>query len=540
MIRTGALAAAAATAAVACVATIVSGGSPERPSTARAATPRPAVSIVDFAHLAARGRARALVRPLSSGSSISFDVRLDRGAAVELGLGRGGMLRLRRPHSRLVAGAGDAVHLTRAPGGWYRVEAGDGRGAAIDGERVRTAATGDADHLRLRVKTGTASFRALVYGPAADPATLLVQRLAWLHTRTPRRKFPLGTGLDGRLHFSRSWTSGFWSGSLWKARDLTGSPMLARWALAATLDNFGRERADTHDLGFMYERSSAAAYDHLCRGAARAAECPRLRRSALTAADSLLTLAQTNSATGTIPTRSKSVCNGCESLAEADTIIDSVMNLPLLFWAARETGDARYSDVAGRHARTVSRLMVRPDGSTVSSVHTRRSDGTVTGYHTHQGYRDDSTWARGQAWALYGFSEAAAALTDSALLDVAQRTARYVTTRDPTAVVPRYDYDAPASAPTDVSAAVISAAGMQRLASACERLGASCDPAPAEARAYAQRLLSASLSVARRRPPLGLLGHQVYGLGGRQSWDDDAELIFGLDFALEALNGTTR
>ena len=84
--------------------------------------------------------------------------------------------------------------------------------------------------------------------------------------------------------------------------------MFKRWALAATLDNFGRERADTHDLGFMYGRSSAKAYDELCVDASQPRVCERLRRSALTAAGSLLRLAATNRATGTLPTRAHTPC----------------------------------------------------------------------------------------------------------------------------------------------------------------------------------------------------------------------------------------
>src|SRR5205085_10058340 len=155
--------------------------------------------------------------------------------------------------------------------------------------------------------------------------------------------------------------------------------------------------ADTHDLGFMYETSSVAAYEHLCTTAAPAAQCDGLRRSAVRAADSLLALAATNQATGTIPTSAKLPCDGCTSLDEADTIVDSVMNLPLLYWASRITNDRRYRDVAARHVRIVADRMVRADGSTWSSMHTRRSDGAFIRYHTHQGYRDDSTWSRGQA-----------------------------------------------------------------------------------------------------------------------------------------------
>jgi unsaturated chondroitin disaccharide hydrolase len=185
----------------------------------------------------------------------------------------------------------------------------------------------------------------------------------------------------------------------------------------------------------------------------------------------------------------------------------------------------------------VADKMVRGDGSTWSSMHNRRSDGALVGFHTHQGYRDDSTWARGQAWAVHGFADSALALNDQGLLDTAQRTARYVMARLPTPAVPLYDYDAPPSAPHDVSAGVITAAGLLRLATACESMGATCDPAPVDARAYAQKLLAASLARIGKSAPLGFLGHQVYGLGGNASWDDDAELTFGINYALEALNG---
>jgi unsaturated chondroitin disaccharide hydrolase len=312
--------------------------------------------------------------------------------------------------------------------------------------------------------------------------------------------------------------------------------MFERWAIRATRENFGAERADTHDLGFMYERSSAAAYDHLCVRHATSSDCRAFRRSALTAAGSLLRLAATNSAAGTIPTSSRPTCKGCTSTDEADTIVDSVMNLPLLYWASRVTGDPRYNDLASRHAHIVADKMVRADGSTWSSMHNRRSDGAFIGFHAHQGYRDDSTWARGQAWAVYGFSTAAAALSDATLLDTAQRTARYLMNRLPTPAVPLYDYDAPATAPHDVSAGVITAVGLLRLAAACDALAADCRPTAADARAYAHRLLTASLARLGKRPPLGFLGHQVYGLGGVSRWDDDAELMFGIDYALEALN----
>ena len=479
-----------------------------------------------------------LRRSLPRDATVSFDLHLSATARADIALGAAGGLHLHVERGRLVVGANTRVHRSAAPSGWYRVEAATGHaGAALDGRRVKTAANPRSAALVVSLLRGSVSVRALIVTRADDSAGLLLQRLAWLHTRTPRGKQPIGTGLDGRLRFSRSWTRGFWPGSLWQAYDMTRSPMFKRWAIRATRDNFGAERADTHDLGFMYGRSSAAAYDRLCVQHATRSDCKAFRRSALTAANSLLKLAATNSAVGTTPTSSGPTCTGCASTNEADTIIDSVMNLPLLYWASRVTGDPRYEAVASRHAHIVAEKMVRPDGSTWSSMHNRRNDGAFIRFHTHQGYRDDSTWARGQAWAIYGLSVAAGTLQDSALLDTADRTAPYVMSRIRRPAVPLYDYDAPVTAPHDVSAGVITAAGMLRLAAACEALAAACSPTPKDARAYARGLLTASLARLGTRPPLGFLGHQVYGLGGRSRWDDDAELTFGIDYALEALNG---
>ena len=478
----------------------------------------------------------ALTRPLPPGGTVSLDLRLSRGAVLDLDLGTAGTLRVRRIGSRLLADS-TRVHRTAAPDGWYRLEVATRPArVALDGQVLRTREAGDRRHLRIGVTHGNADLRALVSARRADAGALLVQRLAWLHTRTPPGRYPIGTGLDSRLRFSNGWTRGFWAGSLWQAYDLTHSAMLERWARRATRDNFGAERANTHDLGFMYQLSSAQAYDHLCVPRAASADCTAFRKSALRAADSLLGLAATNSAVGTIPTTATTPCSSCTSVDESDTIIDSIMNVGLLSWASRVTGDARYRDLAALHAHILANTMVRSDGSTWASMHNRRSDGAFLHFHTHQGYSDDSTWARGQAWALRGFATTAVDLNDQGLLETAERTARYVLGRLPVPAVPRYDYDAPSSAPRDVSAAVITADGLLRLADACTSMAATCDPTPDSARAYAKRLLAASLAQLGTRPPLGFLGHQVYGLGGNASWDDDAELTFGINHALDALN----
>jgi unsaturated chondroitin disaccharide hydrolase len=87
-------------------------------------------------------------------------------------------------------------------------------------------------------------------------------------------------------------------------------------------------------------------------------------------------------------------------------IIDNMMNLDLLFWGAQNGGDAAWTDMAVNHALTTQRTHVRADGSTFQLVIFNSGTGAVISRGTVQGYRNDSTWARGQAWALHGFTQA--------------------------------------------------------------------------------------------------------------------------------------
>jgi hypothetical protein len=134
---------------------------------------------------------------------------------------------------------------------------------------------------------------------------------------------------------------------------------------------------------------------------------------------------------------------------------------------------------------------------------------------------------------VYGFSSAALQLHDAGLLRVAVRTASYVARRLPAGGIPRWDYDAPAGAPIDVSAGVITAAGLMHLVAACHALPGVC-AGVGRWRALARRMLAAALGRASAQPPLGLLRDQVLNERGRGCWCDGGELIFGLTYGLEA------
>jgi hypothetical protein len=502
-----------------------------------------------YSSLSVAASGRPFTRPLPRDWAISLDVRFDS------------------PRVALSVGLGSTAALIFGGGaGWHHVEAVPGE-LNVDGRRS-SLGTGPAKSISLRAEHGGALVRGLVISSTEDPGSLLLQRLAELHSRLAAGAFPVGADLGDRLHVdSTYWTSGFWPGALWQAAALAPyTGMFERWALAATLAHLGGERADTHDVGFEYGQSSLAAWEALCApggGAGRPPStndgagtpssnggagtprtnngdlvnlygtnspkfvCGRLKRSALAAAGELVALARSNAHAGTVPTNSQGPV--------ADTIIDSMMNIAILPWATSVTGDPTYARVALRHARTVARLLVRPDGSTAQAVNVDRATGRVLSIGTHQGLSASSTWSRGQGWAVYGFSVAAQELHNRSLLRVAVRTAGYVQRHLPLGGIPRWDYDAPASAPVDVSAGVITAAGLFHLVSACQSVPGVCGDT-ARWVSLGRRMLAASLARAYTRPPLGFLPDQVLNEHGHGCWCNGGELMFGLTYALEGLN----
>jgi unsaturated chondroitin disaccharide hydrolase len=487
-----------------------------------------------------------IVRPLvHSPGALSLDVMVPAGATLDLGFGNSHLLLRGRARGAVAASSG-SWHANLRPrrgwagGGWHHIELATGASPrlAVDGRSLR-APVKLAGPLVVRPRAGAPRIAGLVATAVGDRGALILHRLAELHARVARGEYPFGTGHgSGTLHLSDGWTSGFWPGALWRARDLSGGSALFRsWALSATLAHLGKEREQTHDQGFLYLESSAAAYDRICRTASSRGTrtCRRLRASALRAAGTLLSLQHANAASGTIPTLPASkACRMCGSKAEAETIIDSMMNVSLLDWAYAHTHTARYRSVALAHSRRVAQLLVRDDGSTFQAVRVRRSDGKLLGHETHQGISTSSTWARGQAWAVYGFAYTGAATDDKALVGVSEKAARYVAGHLPAGGVPPYDYAAKGGKPVDTSAGVITAAGLFRLADACAAVSGSCTEAD-RWRPLAERMLAASLGHVRTRPPLGFLDDQVFTVGGHARWDDRGEFIFGSAYGLEGV-----
>jgi len=474
--------------------------------------------------------------------ALSLDVALEPSTSAVIGLGAN------RPPLRLTRTGRGRVTARRDGGTPLAVElpaGSSGRGwvhlQAYQGSQAVRAALGRSrltlggplgNTLKVAVRRGHIRLDNVIATPAKDRSMLLLHRLAALQSRVPPASHLIGADSRDRLHLSsRFWTRGFFAGSLWQAAELTPrSDLFERWALRRTVANFGYEQANSHDMGFLYETSSVAAYRRLCDSAARRASrrCRRLRASGLAAASQLMALALSNSRAGTIPTRFAG-----PPRQSSDTIVDSLMNLPLLYWATRVTGDARFTQVAARHARRVASLLIRRDGSTAQSVHHHPRTGRVLAIHTHQGISARSTWARGQGWALYGLTTSAEALDDPYLLVTAEKVARWSAGHLPPSGVPRYDYNAPAGADPDTSAGVLTAAGLFRLSAECRRQPRTCAE-PDRWERLARRMLAANLRYVSRQLPLGFLGGQTATHGGAR-WDDQAELVYGLYYALDAM-----
>ena len=153
-------------------------------------------------------------------------------------------------------------------------------------------------------------------------------------------------------------------------------------------------------------------------------------------------------------------------VSEDSLFIDIMMNVGIIFYAAHETGDRTLREIAMRHTLTTQRVLVRGDGSTAHEGLFDLETGEFLRQSTHQGYRGDSCWSRGLAWALYGFSSCYEYSRNPRFLQTSEACADYFITHSPDNGVPPWDFNAPVESrqQVDTSAAAIAAAGLLRLA----------------------------------------------------------------------------
>jgi unsaturated chondroitin disaccharide hydrolase len=260
---------------------------------------------------------------------------------------------------------------------------------------------------------------------------------------------------DGKWkHEGPSWTKwceGFLPGMMWlfEKRSAANSEERKFWLEHAIKYSKALEPrkndSDVHDLGFVFLSTYYRWYQ-------RTRE-PELREVLIEAGRTLSGRFQENGRY----LRS--------FVAENSIFIDIMMNVGIIFYAARETGDRRLREIAIRHSLTTRRVLVRGDGSTAHEGIFDLETGEFLRQSTQQGYRSDSCWSRGLAWALYGFGTCYEYSRDPHFLETAQSCADYYIAHTPADGIPPWDYDAPPESRTllDTSTAAIAAAGFFRL-----------------------------------------------------------------------------
>ncbi|MFI1743259.1 glycoside hydrolase family 88 protein [Thalassobellus sediminis] len=260
---------------------------------------------------------------------------------------------------------------------------------------------------------------------------------------------------DWRYVDYKDWTSGFWSGELWYLYEFTESKKLKKEADKFTmyLKPLSVTPALDHDLGFQVFNSYGNGY--------RLTHNEAYKDVILNTADTLATLFNPN--VGTILSWPREVPN--MEWPQHNTIMDNMINLELLFWASKNGGNKSLYNMAVSHANVTMENHFRPDYSSYHVVVYDKDTGKKIKGVTHQGYSDDSMWARGQAWAIYGYTMVYRETKDLKFLDFTHKATKVYLENLPNDLIPYWDFNSPNIPNTerDASAATIVASALLEL-----------------------------------------------------------------------------
>ena len=321
---------------------------------------------------------------------------------------------------------------------------------------------------------------------------------------------------------NKDWTEGFWTGILWLLYEDTNEEKYLS-ALETLLRTF-QERLDqniglnTHDIGFLYSLSTLAGYkitgnEKALELSVRAADCLMERYSEK---------AQIIQAWGNLE----------DPKEKGRMIIDCLMNLSLLYNISEITGEKKYKEAAEHHAKQAQKYLVREDYSTYHTYYMNVDTGEPIKGVTAQGYSDNSAWARGQAWGVYGFALSYAHTGDKTFLETASRIADYYLERLPEDFVPYWDlYFQEGDEYRDSSSAGILACGLLELSKHLQVL----DPRKKEYEETAVRIVKSLFENYTTEKDLsnGIIKHGVYAIPFHVGVDECC--IWGDYFYVEAL-----
>ena len=273
------------------------------------------------------------------------------------------------------------------------------------------------------------------------------------HDKSPR------TVPAGNKHWEAKptggWTSGFWAGILWYVYEGTGNEKIKTEAEKFTgeIETILSRPVKSHDLGFIFNCSYGNGY--------RLTKNKEYTKVLLTAADSLSHLF--NPKVGTFLSWPAQVKK--KVYYPHNTIIDNMMNLELLLEASKLSGDKEYYKMAVSHADITAKNQIRPNNTVYHVVVYDNKTGRALRKVTHQGYADESVWARGQAWGIYGYTMVYRETGNKKYLKIAEKLAKAYLQRLSDDYVPFWDFDDPSIPNTvrDASAACIVASAFLEL-----------------------------------------------------------------------------
>lgn len=262
-----------------------------------------------------------------------------------------------------------------------------------------------------------------------------------LESQTDLTSFPRTLDKDGKVIGTDEWdwTGGFFPGGLWYiyeyTRDETFKEAATTWTEALEK---AKDLTEHHDIGFvMY-----CAYGNALRLEKDSAKIKEYQALMVHSAESALT--RYDPKVGVIKSWNEKASWDGKTVWTYPVIIDNMMNLELLFYAAKISGDPKYKEVAISHANKTMKNHFRPDYSTYHVVDYDAQTGEVLHQQTNQGYADNSTWSRGQAWAIYGYTLMYRDTQDPVYLETAQKAADFFMNHSnlPEDKVPYWDFNA--------------------------------------------------------------------------------------------------
>lgn len=251
------------------------------------------------------------------------------------------------------------------------------------------------------------------------------------------------------------WTTGFWTGVLWLSYEATKDEKFKNAALIQVDSFYNRIKnkidVNHHDMGFLFSLSCVAAYKVLGN--------EKGKDAAIMAADHLAERYRENGSF-------LQAWGNVNEPTEYRLIIDCLLNLPILYWATEVTGDVTYAVKAQNHIKTAMQCVVRPDHSTYHTYFIDMQTGKPAYGVTHQGNRNDSAWARGQAWGIYGIALSYRYLKDPSYVELFCQVTDFFIEHLPDDLVPYwdFDFDTGSDEPRDSSASAIAICGIYEMA----------------------------------------------------------------------------